>query len=170
MQTAQPTCEYMKMELKTLDWMHEKLAHNEMALPIDEKVKTWCWAHPKYSQILVSKAVRDLNDRWYEHPELAGLGLENCPRRVGAELDKWLFNKDTKTGATKLIEKVGDTTSTYNVSFLKTESTLDDKLSTYDVAHILRIPIRTFGRSGGVVITPEEIYNHVMALKGELGV
>ena len=54
-----------------------------------------------------------------------------------SELDKWLFNKDTKTGATKLIEKVGDTTSTYNVSFLKTESTLDDKLSTYDVAHIL---------------------------------
>jgi hypothetical protein len=54
-----------------------------------------------------------------------------------SELDKWIFNKDTKAGATKLIEKVGDTTSTYNVSFLKSESALDDKISTYDVAHIL---------------------------------
>ena len=112
MQTAQPTCEYLGKEMITLDWMHEKLAHNEMALPIDEKVKTWCWAHPKYSQILVSKAVRDLNDRWYEHPELAGLGLENCPRRVGAELDKWLsglgFEHDREKGMYMVTADVKD--------------------------------------------------------------
>ena len=50
MQTAQPTCEYMKLELRTLDWMHETLASREMSLPIDEKSRTWCWAHPKYSK------------------------------------------------------------------------------------------------------------------------
>lgn len=90
METAQPTCEYLGKELITLDWMHEKLAHNEMVVPINEKAKTWCWAHPKYSQILASKSVRDLNDRWYEHPDLAELHLEASSRRIGGEMDRWL--------------------------------------------------------------------------------
>ncbi|MBQ9080584.1 MAG: histidine phosphatase family protein [Clostridia bacterium] len=90
MQTAQPTCEYMKMELKTLDWMHETYASHEMSLPIDQKTRTWCWAHPKYSGILASREVREMGDRWYEHPDLREYNLDACPKRVGAELDKWL--------------------------------------------------------------------------------
>jgi len=31
-----------------------------------------------------------------------------------------------------------------------------------------RIPVETFGRSGGVVITPEEIFARVLALKEEV--
>ena len=54
-----------------------------------------------------------------------------------SELDKWLFAEDTAAGATKLIEKVGDTSSTYGVTFLKTASEMKDKISTYDVGHIL---------------------------------
>ncbi len=54
-----------------------------------------------------------------------------------SELDKWLFGADTKVGDTKLTENVGDTTSTYTVTILKTASTLKDEPSTYDVAHIL---------------------------------
>ena len=53
------------------------------------------------------------------------------------ELDKWLFDANTKEGDTKLTESVGDTTSTYTVSILKTASKLKDEISTYDVAHIL---------------------------------
>ena len=53
------------------------------------------------------------------------------------ELDKWLFNAETKAGQTKLIESIGDTTSTYTVSILKTASAIKDEPSTYDVGHIL---------------------------------
>ena len=54
-----------------------------------------------------------------------------------SELDKWLFNADTKVGDTKIVETVGDTTSTYTVTILKTASNLQDNISTYDVGHIL---------------------------------
>lgn len=90
MQTAQPTCEYMKLELKTLDWMHESLALEEMSIPIDEKSGTWCWAHPRYAQVLAGRSVRALGDQWHTHPDLAEYDLGACPRRVGAELDRWL--------------------------------------------------------------------------------
>ena len=53
------------------------------------------------------------------------------------ELDKWLFDAETKVGDTKLTEAVGDTTSTYTVTILKTASNLQDKVATYDVGHIL---------------------------------
>ena len=53
------------------------------------------------------------------------------------ELDKWLFNAETKVGDTNTTENIGDTTSTYTVSILKTASTLNDENSIYDVAHIL---------------------------------
>lgn len=90
MQTAQPTCEYLGKELKTLDWMHESYAFRDMSIQIDEKVKTWCWSHPKYSKIFASREVRDMGDRWYEHPELAEFKLGDTCSRVGTELDKWL--------------------------------------------------------------------------------
>lgn len=112
MQTAQPTCEYMKLELKTLDWMHESLANKEMSLPIDEKSRTWCWAHPKYSKILASRAVRDMGDRWHEHPELAQFKLGDSCRRVGGELDRWLagfgLEHDRERGLYKVNTDVKD--------------------------------------------------------------
>jgi len=53
-----------------------------------------------------------------------------------SELDKWLFNKETKAGATKLLKSEGDSKSTYTVSILMKESHLDES-ETRDVAHIL---------------------------------
>jgi probable phosphoglycerate mutase len=90
MQTAQTTCEYTKLELKTLDWIHESLAWAELGIPINEQRRTWCWAHPKYSQILASREVKEMGDRWYEHPLLADLNLGVCQKRIGNELDAWL--------------------------------------------------------------------------------
>lgn len=90
METAQPTCEYMKKELKTLDWMHENYALQEMTLPDGEKDRKWCWVHPHYSQVLASREVRAMGERWYEHPALAEFDLGAGPRRIGAELDRWL--------------------------------------------------------------------------------
>ena len=110
MQTAQPTCEYMKTELQTLDWMHETLASKEMSLPLDENNKTWCWAHPKYSKILASREVRDMGNRWHEHPELAQFRLGDSCRRIGDELDRWLagfgLEHDRELGLYKVTGKI----------------------------------------------------------------
>ena len=90
MQTAQPTCELLGKEPILLDWMHERYAYREMALPIDEKSETWCWANPVYSQILASREVRSMGDLWYEHPKLAEFKLGDACRRIGDNLDSWL--------------------------------------------------------------------------------
>lgn len=110
MQTAQPTCEYLKLELKTLDWMHEKYASAEMGIDIDENSDAWCWAHPKYSKVLASREVREMGERWYEHPELAPYKLGDSCRRVGAELDRWLagfgLEHDRELGLYKVTQKI----------------------------------------------------------------
>ncbi len=112
MQTAQPTCEITKKEPTVLDWMHENIAFEEMAIPYDEKRKTWVWAHPKYSQLLSSREVRKLGDRWYEHPELAALHLERSVERVGKNLDDLLatfgLEHDRERGLYKVTRELGD--------------------------------------------------------------
>ena len=80
MQTAQPTCELMKKELHTLEWMHESLASRELSLPVDENRKQWIWSNPRYSNILLSREVREMGDRWYEHPSLVDLDLGRAPK------------------------------------------------------------------------------------------
>ena len=90
MQTAQPTAEYNKLEVKLLDWIHESLAYKEMSLPLGQNQTRWCWSHPQYANLFASKEIRDLGDRWYEHPVLQPLKLERCPKRVGGEMDQWM--------------------------------------------------------------------------------
>lgn len=89
-QTAKPTCELIGKEPILLDWMHENIAFKEMALPIDGKSKTWAWANPKYSKILASREVREMGEKWYEHPELEEYHLGDSVKRVGERLDEWL--------------------------------------------------------------------------------
>ena len=106
MQTAQPTCELMKKEMITLDWMHESYAHKEMSIPVEGAKSTWCWAHPQYSQILASREVRSMGDLWHEHPSLKEFELDRCPKRIGHEMDLWLaslgFEHDREKGMYKV--------------------------------------------------------------------
>lgn len=106
MQTAQPTCEYTKLELKTLDWMHETYAINEMTIPADDGSRPWCWAHPKYTHILASREVREMGNKWYEHPALREYNLGACPKRVGRELDLWLASLGLEHDREKGLYKV----------------------------------------------------------------
>lgn len=107
MQTAHPTCELTKNEVKPLDWMNEKYALNELKVQLSENRHTWVWAHPTYSQILASREVRELGDKWYEHPSLAEYHFERCQNRVGKEMDLWLaslgYEHDRDKGLYKII-------------------------------------------------------------------
>ena len=112
MQTAQPTCELLGKEPILLDWMHERYAFRETALPIDEKSETWCWANPIYSQILASREVRSMGDNWHEHPKLAEFNLGAACRRIGDNLDAWLatlgLEHDREKGLYKVTKNVKD--------------------------------------------------------------
>ena len=88
--TAQPTSEITKNPIKLLEWMHEDNASKNLMYQFDEKKKMWCWAHPKYSQILTSREVREMGENWYDHPAFAERPIKQTFATVGEELDKWL--------------------------------------------------------------------------------
>lgn len=95
-----------------LDWMHENYAFREMALPIDEKSKTWAWANPKYSQILASREVREMGENWFEHPSLKEFDLGASVSRIGSNLDAWLVSlgleHDRERGMYRVTKDVKD--------------------------------------------------------------
>ena len=107
MQTAEPTCEITKNELHTLEWAHEKHAFKDFALPYgDGEKKTWIFSHPDYNNFLVSREVRELGYKWYEHPRLAEFHLEQGIERVRREAYDWMsslgYEYDRETGLYKI--------------------------------------------------------------------
>ena len=112
MQTAKSTCELLGLEPILLDWMHENYAYKETSLPIDDKLDTWVWANPIYSQVLTSREVREMGERWYEHPKLAEFHLEKAVERIGTNLDAWLasfgLEHDRDRGLYKVTKNVKD--------------------------------------------------------------
>lgn len=109
-QTAQPTCELTHKQPILLDWMHEKLAHAEMAEPLPNGVKTWIWNHPDYEQVLFSREVRELGDRWYTHPAFVAGHYERAEERIRTHQDAWLASlglaHDRERGLFKVTEPI----------------------------------------------------------------
>lgn len=90
MQTAQPTCEILAKEIHTLDWMHENYAYKSLSLPYSDGKNAWLWSHPEYAELLCSRELREMGDRWHEHPRLVGHDFGAAIKRIGDEADKWL--------------------------------------------------------------------------------
>ena len=109
MQTAQPLCELLGQSCTTLDFMHESLMDREMGIQIHDTRRTWFWSHPTYAQLLCSREVRNLGDRWYEHSALAPFSLEQSLRRVGTAADEWLaslgYEHDREKGLYRITEQ-----------------------------------------------------------------
>ena len=107
-QTAQPTCELLHKELKTLDFLNENYL-DALHIPVEGKKPYWVWAHPYYGQLLARRDVRELRDKWYEHEELRDFHFERDILRVRRELDAFLashgYEHDTDLGLYKVTER-----------------------------------------------------------------
>jgi probable phosphoglycerate mutase len=108
MQTAQPTCELLNKEMKTLDFLNENNLEG-LHLPVEGNKQMWVWVHPDYAHILTRRDVRELGDRWYEHPELKKFGFEKSIQPVTAQLDAFLashgYEHDTDLGLYRVRER-----------------------------------------------------------------
>ena len=89
MQTAQPTCELLNKQLKTIDFLNENHLERLKISSKGEKAK-WVWAHPYYAQLLTRRDVRELGERWYEHPELRPFGFDKVIRPITEQLDAFI--------------------------------------------------------------------------------
>jgi len=100
MQTAQPTCELLNRKKAVMPCFNEALAYSQMTVyrdPIYEdeihlkKIDCWPWTHPELRRILLSKEVRDMGDRWYEHPDVLKFrDFKPAIDRMATETDAWL--------------------------------------------------------------------------------
>ena len=92
MQTAQPICDLLGKEITTCDWADEGIVWNEFTVPHPKYEHTWAFFDPKYLEIFSSPEVRALGERWYEHPELAGLNFKAGVERVNAAVDEFFLS------------------------------------------------------------------------------
>ena len=92
MQTAQPICDLLGKEITTCDWADEGIVWNEFTVPHPKYEHTWAFYDPKYLEIFSSPEVRALGERWYEHPDLAGLNFKAGVERVNAAVDDFFLS------------------------------------------------------------------------------
>ena len=92
MQTAQPICDLLGKEITPCDWADEGVVWNEFTVPHPKYEHTWAFFDPKYLEIFSSPEVRALGEKWYEHPELAGLNFKAGVERVNAAVDEFFLS------------------------------------------------------------------------------
>ena len=92
MQTAQPICDLLGKEITPCDWADEGIVWNEFTVPYPKYEHTWAFFDPKYLEIFSSPEVRALGEKWYEHPELAGLNFKAGVERVNAAVDEFFLS------------------------------------------------------------------------------
>ena len=92
MQTAQPICDLLGKEITPCPWADEGIVWNEFTVPHPKYGHTWAFFDPVYLEIFSSPEVRALGEKWYEHPELAGLNFKAGVERVNAAVDEFFLS------------------------------------------------------------------------------
>ena len=100
-QTAQPTCDLLKLDMSICPWADEGLAHRDFAITSPDGSRSWCFFHPHILEIFRSPEVRALGEKWYEHPELVQYDFGKGVERVDAAVDEFFlslgYRHDRKT-------------------------------------------------------------------------
>ena len=107
MQTAQPTCELLKMEMETVDFANECYAWEDLAVETDEG-RTWGVKSKRLMELASSPEMTSLYNKWYKHPEIKELGMQKGIGRTSKESDEFLknlgFEHIKNTGTYKVLE------------------------------------------------------------------
>ena len=92
MQTAQPTCEALGLEMKICDWAHEARAWEDTVVFSDEGKAYWGFHHPKTMLSFNKPSVRALDKEWNKHPDFAGTVFEKGTERIDKAVDEFLLS------------------------------------------------------------------------------
>ena len=87
-QTARPTCDILRKEPVLLDFCNEGHAWRDFAIEIDGSRK-WVFHHKSMADLFADPSVRELHDKWYEHPEFAGYDFKKGIDRITSESDRF---------------------------------------------------------------------------------
>ena len=85
--TAQPTCDLLHMEPQLLDFANESHAWNDLHYTDEEWGGRWLFHNPRIVELFNSKEIRDLGERWYDHPRFQEYHYEQGMERIYKEAD-----------------------------------------------------------------------------------
>ncbi|MBQ7242212.1 MAG: histidine phosphatase family protein [Firmicutes bacterium] len=91
-QTAKPTCEMLKKEPVEIDWANENYAWDDFSVEQEGGGRQWVFHIPHYAELFNSNEVRNLGDRWYEHPAFKDTNVKDGIMRIESEADKFFEN------------------------------------------------------------------------------
>ena len=106
-QTAAPTCEKLGMEAELLDFANEHYTWCDMTIPKDDgSGNTWLFHNEKIIDLFTSREIRDMGDKWYDHPEIAKYNYSKGVERVYREADRFFeslgYSHERYTGKYKV--------------------------------------------------------------------
>lgn len=101
-ETAQPTCELLRMRGTVLDWTNEAYAWKEMTLRDEKGRLTWGFVTKEVRDLFTSKEVQRMAGEWYEHPffqnNTMGTGYLRIKNETRAFLNQLGFAWDEEKG------------------------------------------------------------------------
>jgi probable phosphoglycerate mutase len=105
--TSKPTCEILKKEPTLLEFAHENLAWKDLTVEREDgKGVTWLFNEKWVRELFNDKSIRDLGDRWYEHPAFAKHDYKKGIERIYNDIDAFFselgYEHDRYTGKYKI--------------------------------------------------------------------
>ena len=107
-QTAQPTCDILKMEKIVLDWCNESHAWRELTVKLEDNRTFWCFHHGPSKEIFARAELLKMGREFYKHPLVAdneflkNVDFENGLGRIQNEADALFlelgYRHDTEKG------------------------------------------------------------------------
>ncbi len=110
MLTAKPTCELLKLEAKPLDFANEMYTWADLTVEREDGVAgiTWLFYNRRTAALFNSREIRDLGDRWYDHPALASHNYKKGIDRIYNASDEFFaglgYEHERYTGRYKITE------------------------------------------------------------------
>ena len=86
-QTALPTANILKKEITQLDWCNEGKAFAEFTATDPSGAKAWHFWYPESRKVFLSKEIRELGERWYDHPYFKDTPCKSGVERINREVD-----------------------------------------------------------------------------------
>lgn len=87
-QTAKPTCELLNKEMTLVDFANEGWAWRDLAVDAGNG-PGWLFQQDIFLELFTEKSIRQLDEKWYDHPALKKYNLKKGIDRIRDESDKF---------------------------------------------------------------------------------
>ena len=108
-QTGEPTAQKLNKEIIQLDFANEKYAWKYFRVKNEEDKYNWACAVDWTRELFASAEIRDMGDKWYEHPAFKDTNFERGIKHIYDEVDKFMLSLGYEhlryTGKYKVVSK-----------------------------------------------------------------